>query len=154
MSFQQQINAAIGYFNLGMTDDALAELETLPHADALRPESIALKVSIQMRKGLWEDALQGAELLCALLPDYPSPYLDAAFCLHELNRTEEARHKLLSGPAQLKSNSLYYYNMACYETQLHHLEAARQYLDQAINMNKELQETWESDPDLEPLKQA
>jgi tetratricopeptide (TPR) repeat protein len=152
MSFQQQINAAIGYFNLGMTDDALAELESMPLADALRPETIALKVSIQMRKGLWTKALEGAELLCALLPDHPSPYLDAAFCLHELNRTEEARRKLLSGPAQLKSNSLFYYNMACYETQLNNLEAARKYLDQALSMNRDLQDSWESDPDLEALK--
>ncbi len=152
MSFQQQINAAIGYFNLGMTDDALAELENMQGAEAMRPETIALKVSIQMRKGLWEKALDGAELLCALLPDHPSPYLDAAFCLHEMNRTEDARRKLLSGPAQLKSNSLFYYNMACYETQLNHLETARKYLDQALSMNKDLQESWESDPDLAALK--
>jgi tetratricopeptide (TPR) repeat protein len=152
MSFQQQINAAIGYFNLGMTDDALLELESMSQADFHRPESIALRVSVLMRKGLWEKALEGAELLCTLLPEHPSPYLDAAFCLHEMKRTEEARRKLLAGPAQLKGNSLFYYNMACYESRLNHLDVARKYLEQALSMNRELENSWESDPDLALLK--
>ncbi|NJK92312.1 MAG: hypothetical protein HC904_11020 [Blastochloris sp.] len=152
MSFQQQINAAMGYFNLGMTDDAWAELEGLRGADALRPETVALRVSILMRKGLWEQALEGAELLCVMLPDHPSPFLDAAFCLHEMNRTEEARRRLLAGPSQLRGNSLFYYNMACYEAQLNHLEVARNYLEQALAMNQSLKESWESDPDLASLK--
>ncbi|MDZ4788378.1 MAG: tetratricopeptide repeat protein [Blastochloris sp.] len=152
MSFQQQINAAIGYFNLGMIDDALAELNDLSPVDAMRPETIALRVSVQMRKGLWDKALEGSELLCALLPDHPSPYLDAAFCLHELSRTEEARSKLLSGPTNLKSSSLFYYNMACYEAQLNLLESARVNLEQAISMSQEIQDSWESDPDLQALR--
>lgn len=151
MSFQQQINATIGYINLGMIDDASAELDSLAAVDALRSESIALRVSVQMRKGHWDLALEGSELLCSILPDHPSPYLDAAFCLHELNRTDEAKNKLLSAPTHIRKSSLYHYNMACYEACLNQLDSARTFLDQAISMDKCLQDSWESDPDLKKL---
>ncbi len=152
MTYEQLINAALGYHNLGMAEDSLAELERLDGLDRLRPEALALKVSSLMRLQRWEEAMLSGLELARQLPSEPAPYLDVAFCLHELKRTKEARTVLLNGPDALKDNATYHYNMACYETQLGNPAHARRYLDRAIEMDQRFNEVWPDDPDLKPLR--
>jgi predicted Zn-dependent protease len=152
MNFQQRLKAAIGYMNLDMTEDALQELETLPEPESQRPEVQALRTAILMRRREWDKALRLASSLCRSYPDHPSPFLDAAFCLHELKRTAEAKEVLLSGPRALRATGIFHYNMACYEAQLGNLSAARDYLGQAVRMDDRYREMALHDPDLEPLR--
>ena len=100
----------------------------------------------------WEEALQLAVVLSRLIPGHISPYLDMAFCLHEMKRTAEAKQCLLHGPEALKRNSTYYYNMACYDAQLGNLAGARAFLNQAVSMDGHYREMARHDPDLEPLR--
>lgn len=153
MNVQQRLNAAIGYLNLGMTDDALAELDALPEADRCRLEAVSLRTAVHIRRHEWESALRLAAALCQAHPEHPSPYLDLAFCLHELKRTAEAKKVLLHGPPSLRSTGIFHYNMACYEAQLGNLQAARDYLSQAVNMDARYREMALHDPDLQPLRQ-
>jgi len=152
MNFQQRLNAAIGYMNLDMTDDALAELNALPEAERSRTEAVALRTAVLIRRREWDRALQLAAALCRTHPDHPSPYLDAAFCLHEMKRTAEAKEVLLTGPHTLRSTGIFHYNMACYEAQLGNLGAARDYLGQAVRMDDRYREMALNDPDLQPLR--
>lgn len=154
MHFKQRLNAALGYMNLDMTDEALAELDALPPEELNLPETNAVRTAILIRRRNWEGALELARLLCRSHPDQPSPYLDVAFCLHELRRTEEAKQTLLSGPALLRKSGIFYYNMACYEAQLGNIGSARDYLSQAVRLDDHYREMALDDPDLEPLKNS
>jgi len=151
VTYEQKINAAVGYYNLGMVEESLGELNAIAESDRSRPEALALRVSVLMRMQSWEEAAQCGVALTRLLPGEPSPYLDVAFCLHELKHTREAREILLNGPDSLKGNPTYHYNMACYEAQLGDLSTARRYLDRAIAMDSQFAEFWIDDPDLKFL---
>lgn len=152
MNYQQRLNAAIGYMNLNMTEDALAELNALTEAERVRTEALAVRTAVLIRRREWDSALQLATALCRAHPDHPSPYLDAAFCLHEMKRTAEAKELLLNGPRSLRATGIFHYNMACYEAQLGNLAAARDYLGQAVCLDERYREMALNDPDLLPLR--
>ena len=93
--------AAQGYCELGMFDDALAELNALPAEAKSHPEAIEMRLAILMQARRWKSALTVSRELCRACPDKNVGYIHAAFCLHELGNTDEARSLLLSGPETL-----------------------------------------------------
>jgi len=149
--FERTLLAAQGYFELDMLSDALKELDTLPFHDQLRPEVLELRVTILMKAEKWRHALRAAEKLCAVAPDYPAGYIHAAFCLHEMGRTREAKEVLLEGPPQIVNEPTYHYNLACYECVLGNMEAAKAYLETSVSMDSRFREYAKDDPDLKAL---
>ncbi|MBV9128746.1 MAG: hypothetical protein JO117_11750 [Verrucomicrobia bacterium] len=145
--------AAQGYAELGMIDEAFAELDALsPPATAARQERRAevlhLRVQLLFQTRRWESALEVCRRLCELEPEAPQPFIHAAFCLHELGRTAEARTLLLHGPAALKREATYYYNLGCYDTALNDLVSAENHLRASFQMDKKLRDFARTDPDL------
>ncbi|MFM8877553.1 MAG: hypothetical protein ACKOKG_00240, partial [Verrucomicrobiota bacterium] len=61
----QTTEAAVGYFELGMTEAALQELEQLPAKDQLEPEVLELRTVIHQQTGQWAEAARAFEALCA-----------------------------------------------------------------------------------------
>jgi predicted Zn-dependent protease len=148
---KRSFEAADGYFHLGMIEDAQKELEAIPTRFQNAPEVMQMRLRITMRQGNWADALSMAMHIKKLRPKWPFPYLDAAYCLHELNQTVEARDTLNAGPSELRNFPIFYYNMACYEACLGNLPEARKLLKKAIRMEPEYKEQSLNDPDLQPL---
>lgn len=152
MKEQRHITAALGYLELGMFEEAVEELHSLPAERLGHPGILQLESTIQIRGGQFEQALEISTHLCQVSPDNPMPWLDRAFCLHELKRTEEAKACLLQGPESLKTEATYYYNLACYEAQLGAINKARCFLEQAVTMDASFLMVAKSDPDLSPLQ--
>jgi predicted Zn-dependent protease len=152
MTFEQIVRIADGYSELGMLDDALAQLDQLDteHQDHL--EILRMRVDILLRKQDWNYALRLSQRFCAVNPNQPYGYVHAAFCLHELGRTSEAKHTLLDGPAALLDEPVYYYNLACYDTVLGNLEQARVYLRASFRLDKSFRELAKNDPDLKQMR--
>jgi predicted Zn-dependent protease len=146
--------AAQGYCELGMHDDALAELDTLPPEAQALPTVLEMRLVILMQARRWKEALEPSVALCRLQPESTSGFVHAAFCLHELGRTAEAKEMLLSGPATLRDEATFYYNLACYECALGNLDIARQLLDRSFSMDSKFREYAKTDSDLEPLRRA
>lgn len=152
--FERTYLAAQGYFELDMLIDAIRELDTLPFPDQLRPEVLELRVTILMKAEKWRQALRAAEKLCAVAPDCNTGYIHAAFCLHEMGRTREAKEVLLDGPPGIVNEATYHYNLACYECVLGNMEAAKAYLETSVSMDNKFREFAKEDPDLKPLYAA
>lgn len=145
------ILAAQGYAELEMHPEALAELNRLPFADQIRPEVLEMRVLMLMKDRRWEAAFDVSEKLCAIVPDEPLGFIHAAYCLHEMGKTQQAKELLLEGPAALATHPTYHYNLACYECALGNLETARAYLAASFSMDAGLHEYAKTDPDLKPL---
>jgi predicted Zn-dependent protease len=145
------LQAAVGYWELGMSTDALQELSAVTDAQQSHPDILHLRLSILMEQNQWLQALPCAELLCSLLPDQEDPYIKRAFILHEMHQTQAAKDCLLQGPSSLRDNALYYYNMACYECQLNHVQEAWLLLERAIQLDANYREIARTDTDLTPL---
>jgi predicted Zn-dependent protease len=151
MTFEQIVRIAEGYSELGMLDDALAQLDKLETEHENRLEILRMRVEILLRKQNWQDALPLSLRLCAMNPSQPDGYVHAAFCLHELGRTSDAKQTLLDGPATLLDEPVYYYNLACYDTVLGNLEQAKAYLRASFRLDKSFRELAKRDPDLKQI---
>jgi len=151
-SSQRTITAAQGYSELGMLQEAIEELNMLPLSELIRADVLEMRVLIFMKARCWKEALIESEKLCAIAPEVAIGFIHAAFYLHELGCTREARELLLEGPASLVKEATYHYNLACYECALGNLEIARAYLDTSFGMDLKLKDHAKSDPDLKVLQ--
>lgn len=150
---ERTLLAAQGYCELGMFDDSLAEIETLPEEARRHPTTIELRLAVLMQARRWKAALDESRGLCRIEPERPSGYIHAAFCLHELGETQGARDLLLSGPETLHGEATYHYNLACYECRLGNLDLARMHLERSFQIDKKFRDYAKTDPDLDALRE-
>jgi predicted Zn-dependent protease len=152
MDVHRALLAAQGYFELGMLDEAHAELDALPESVQVRPEFLECRMFLLMQQERWEDALALSSQLRKLAPGENAGYLQGAYCLHEMGRTEEARELLLNAPDQIRREALYFYNLGCYQAVLGNLDHARDLLAQSFQMDESLKKTAYEDEDLNELR--
>jgi tetratricopeptide (TPR) repeat protein len=150
---ERHISAAQGYLELGLYEEARAEINELQESCNERSDVVELNVLCCMGERLWEQALQYAQRLCELEPERPGGFIHAAYCLHELGRTEAALASLQAGPASLRRKAVFYYNLACYNTRLGRIEEALLLLRQAFERDPALRMTARNDPDLATLRE-
>lgn len=135
-----------------MHGEAITELDKLPLQDKIRPDVLEMRVLILMKADRWREALADSEKLCALAPEVPVGFIHAAYCLHEMGQTRQAKELLLEGPAALVNDATYHYNLACYECVLGNVEIAGAYLAASFSLDEKLREFAAEDPDLKPLR--
>lgn len=151
MAWWHIVREALGWWELGLARQGLQELMALDGKDARRPESLQVRLLIEMDCRLWNAAADTARLLCAQKPTEPRFFLHAAFCLHETGDTLAARHMLLRGPKVLWTEPLFHYNMACYLAVLGDSRQARRSLRRAVEMDSSLADTAAHDEDLKSI---
>lgn len=151
--WDRRIVAAQGYVELGLHDEARVELLALPPEQKNRVDVIEIRVLCHMQDQQWAEALKLSQKLCRLQPEEPGGYIHAAFCLHELGRTEEALDLLSRGPSSLRTKPVYYYNLGCYLARLGQEDKALQLLKQSFEMDGDLRRDARRDPDLHNLRQ-
>jgi predicted Zn-dependent protease len=152
MIFEQKIRTAEGYAELGMFEDALAELDQLDADQQDRFETLRVRVEVALHQRDWRTALQLSLRACKLHPNESAGFIHAAFCLHELGRTLEAKQTLLGGPPKLLDEAVYYYNLGCYDAVLGNLDQAKKHLRTSFRLNKALKDLAKRDPDLKRIR--
>jgi hypothetical protein len=148
MGVIKTLQAAAGWLELGIAEEALYELESLPTEVRNQREVLELKLSAQMSNQSWNSASDTARILCLKAADEPEFFLRAAFCLHETGDTLAACNWLLRGPKTLFDMAIFHYNLACYLWTLGEGNRARSHLRQAITMDGSFLETAREDRDL------
>ncbi len=149
---ERRIIAAQGYVELGLFDEARAELDALPRHHHERVDVIEITLLCLMGRNSWQEALVLAAKLCLQEPSEPGGYIHAAFCLHELGRTAEAVNMLSNGPVSLRTKPVYYYNMGCYHARLGQFDKSIVYLERAFEMDGDLRHHAKKDRDLDALR--
>lgn len=148
MGTLETLQAAEGWLELGLAEEALAELQNLPADIRQQRAVLELKLAAQMRDQAWNSASETARLLCIKAADEPVFFLRAAFCLHETGDTLAACNWLLRGPRTLYEMAVFHYNLACYLWTLGQTKRARNHLQQAITMDASLRDLARTDHDL------
>ena len=151
ITHQRLLVASQGYSELGLPELALAELDLLPEDVATSPLGIESRLSVLMQAKRWKPALGVGRELCRVAPDKTAGFIHTAFCLHEMGKSREALEVLSSGPAALKAEPTYHYNLACYAAALGNIEEARAHLNVSFAMDKSLKDYARTDPDLKLL---
>ena len=141
----------VGYLELGMYDDAEKELESFQSELKDHPLLWLARLELIMARRQWEGGVALGKILCTRWPDELEFWFKTAYCQHELRQTAEARETLLTAPTAIHHTAVFYYNLACYETQLGNLTAGKKFLEQSFKINKRFRQDWLKDPDLAPL---
>ncbi len=68
--------------------------------------------------------------------------------MHELGKTAAAKKLLLTGPAALLKEPIYYYNMGCYEALLGNVRDAQVHLKISFKLDANFRILAKKDPDL------
>jgi tetratricopeptide (TPR) repeat protein len=144
--------AAQGYLELGMFRHGLKELELLTAEAQKSCPAMEIRALALMGLQDWKQAYLVAMRLREIAPTEPGGFIHAAYCLHELGKTEEALSMLLNGPDTLRSRSVFFYNAACYQARLGRVDAAMKMLEKSFEMDPALRTSARKDPDLEALK--
>lgn len=137
-----------GFLDLGMFDEAWRELDQLPPDKRERPEAHEMRIVIRLDQGRTGEALALCAILCSLHPDSHAGFVQGAYCLHSLGRTDDAIAHLQSGPETLREEPVYFYNLACYELALGKRQAALAWLREAVEMDRRFRDRAIADPDL------
>jgi hypothetical protein len=148
MVVTRTLRAATGWLELGLADEALFELQSLPVEDQRGREALEVKLAALMECRSWNMASETARLLCLMEKNEPEFFLRAAFCLHETGDTLAACNQLLRGPKTLFEMAVFHYNLACYLWTLGEGPRARSHLKQAIAMDDSFREAAREDRDL------
>ena len=123
--------AAEGWLELGDSHAAAEELENIAPALHVHPAVLEIRWLISATEGKWAVCLELATAMTERIPKAPFGWIHRSFALHELKRTEEARDNLLDVIANFPDDATLRYNLACYESQLGHLNLALAYLEKA-----------------------
>ena len=148
------LNAAEGWLGLGDPREAEQELARLSLGVLSHPEVLRVKYHFYERTAQWERGAETAQLLCQIVPEVPFGWVQLAYALHELKRTNEAYNVLLPVLDRFPDDYVMRYNLACYSCQLGRLPEAREWLKRAgaLVSTDTIREMAMSDPDLEPLR--
>jgi len=141
-----------GYLDLGMIDEAAREIEKLPATRRGTEEAQEMRIIVQLDRGDLASAFALCETLCDLAQDNHAGFIQGAYCLHEMERTEEAIEHLQSGPQTLRDEPLYFYNLGCYELAMGRDQAAVTWLEQSFQMDPIHRKKALSDPDLKSVR--
>lgn len=149
------VNAALGWLDLRVAEEARAELQQVLPVNACHPEVLEVWWRVHAAGRHWDEALRVAEMELQTAPDRMSGWVDRSYSLHELRRTQEAREALLPAVKIFPKASLIPYNLACYACQLGNPTEAHQWLRKAIARGErnEIKQLALNDPDLATLRE-
>lgn len=151
LNYKRLLLAAEGYLELDMAEEAWEELNAVPSEEHTQPEYLQVRVQLLMRGESWEEALAASQKLTKALPHSSAGFIHAAYCLHELGHTTEARQMLLDGPPALLKEPTYYYNLGCYQAILGDLDDAKRLVKRSFELDQRLVEVARKDEDLKAL---
>lgn len=140
-----------GYIDIGMLDEAAREIENLSAEKRGTPEAQEMRIIVTLERGHLDEAFALSEVLCDLHPKNHAGFIQGAYCLHAKGETEEAIEFLQSGPETLRDESVYFYNLACYDLALGKEQSALTWLKESIAMNPVEKMRAKDDPELSKL---
>ena len=149
---QRALRAADGYMYLGLTKEALGEIEAIDprEGDEAAVQLCRIRVLLHLRR--WRAAEKLSQDGAAQHPEEEEFTVQRAFALHQMRKGGRAMQVLLAAPEWVRRTGILRYNLACYEARLGDLKTAKQCMSVAIQMNAAMKQNAEIDPDLAALQ--
>jgi tetratricopeptide (TPR) repeat protein len=149
---QRQLLAAIGFMELGMFQESVEELESLPPEVRESPMVLAVWLDLYQSWQKWTEALAVASRLFEAEPENPDWRVALAYSTRRTRGLLFAREILLEAVGKFPNCAIIHFNLGCYAAQLGFLEEARGRIHEAIRLDKHCEQLAETDPDLSPLR--
>lgn len=137
-----------------MYAEALAELEQIAPEDRESPEVLLSKALILQSLSEWPAMVEIASDLVRVRPDLPDGWILWAYAARRAQSLAVADVILRQAEKLHPVNATIHFNLACYACQLGNLLVAQARLTRALSLDAGFRKAAETDPDLEPLRQA
>ena len=148
----KRLNAAVGYLNLGMPQEAWNELEDIEPKERARPEVLKVRVEVCRALKQWEMMAEASNHLRKIEPDEVGHSLNMAYATRRFKSEAEAAEILSMALRRYYDDALVRYNLACYWCVMGRVEEAREMLGTACRRDESLRELAETDEDLVGLR--
>ena len=149
--WKQLVESAEGYLDLGMPDEASAELDGMPTESSSKLEVVWLRTEIYKQKRDWPMMRDFAEKLVKLCPEECNPWVWFASATRRSRSIMEAQVILVDALKHHDSEPTIHFNLACYACLAGDLPLARERLACACLLEPKKHARALKDPDLEPL---
>jgi tetratricopeptide (TPR) repeat protein len=143
--------AATGFVELQMFDDANEELEKIDAFNRAAPEVLAVRLAIYHGLRKWELMQQIAKRLHEFQPDNVEWTISLAYATRRADSIEAAKELLLNAEPKFPNEPAIKYNLACYCCQTGDIQNAKNYLKKAFEGDPNCRMTALEDEDLKPL---
>jgi tetratricopeptide (TPR) repeat protein len=148
---QLHLRAACGYIELGMFEEANAELEEIDPFCRHLPETLLARLAICHGLEKWELLAVVAKKLADWNPNEPGFFVELAYATRRAESIHAA-YAILTRAARLHpTDPTIQFNLACYEAQMGSLERAKAHLKRATEIDAKYRVMALEDPDVEPL---
>ncbi len=151
---KRRLSHARGYLELGMLDEAEAELDRIPPPLGEEVEVLAVRLAIFQERQNWPALRDLARLLVARSPGEAAGWVTWAYAVRRADSLAEAEKILLAAETQHPEEPTIQFNLGCYACQRGDLAAARLRVDRAIALEPRFADAAKTDPDLAPLRAA
>jgi tetratricopeptide (TPR) repeat protein len=151
---QQHWQAAVGYVELGMFQDANDQLEKIDPFNRAAPEVLAVRIAIYHGLKKWELMRDIAKRLADFQPNDIQWTISYAYATRRAESIPAAKDILLNAEPKFPEEAIIKYNLACYFCQTGDAESAKNYLKKTFELDSSWREKAFDDPDLEPLWEA
>jgi hypothetical protein len=148
----KRLNAAGGYLNLGMPQEAWNELEDIDAKEQARPEVLKVRVEVCRALKQWELMAEVSNHLRKIEPDEVGHPLNMAYATRRFKSEVDAAEVLSMALRRHYDDALVRYNLACYWCVMGRVEEAREMLETACRKDESLRELAETDEDLVGLR--
>ena len=148
---EKQIQAAVGYLELGMLVEANEEIENL--APELKSSSAVLGVRVEIYRAAekWSLMEVVARELWKRHQDEPVYWNDVAWAVRRADSIKAAHSILLDAVERFPGDAMTHFNLGCYSCQLGDIDQAKERVRKAIELDAKFKMLALDDPDLEPM---
>jgi tetratricopeptide (TPR) repeat protein len=143
-----------GYLELGMVEEAAAELERVPASADGHFDVRVLRAIVLQEKKQWSALVPLAAGLAREKPDDAGWWIMWAYAVRRAESLAAAEIILLEAEKSHPNEATIQFNLGCYACQRGDLATARVRVDRAIALNEHFREAAATDPDLAPLRES
>src|SRR4030095_88246 len=148
---QQHWQAAVGYVELGMFQDANDQLEKIDPFNRAAPEVLAVRLGIYHGLKKWELMREMPKRLADFQPNDIQWITSYAYATRRAESIPAAKEILLNAETKFSKEAIIKYNLACYFCQMGEIETAKEYLKRTFEIDSNWRSRALDDDDLKPL---
>ena len=134
-----------------MFDAAALVLEEIAPEDKTRNEVLGARVNLYMAAKKWDMAATVASHLVKVEPGTAGWWISLAYSIRRIKGADKAEAILLRAQAIHPKVAMIAFNLACYASVTGRMEEAKERLQHAIDLDKEIRLLAVDDEDLKPL---
>jgi predicted Zn-dependent protease len=154
MSINRRLSYAQGYLELGMLQEAAAELDLIEAPDSERSTVLALRLALLQEQKNWHALRLAAEIFVRREPHEAGGWITWAYATRRDQSLTAAENILLEAERAHPAEATIQFNLGCYACQRGDLKEARRRVDRAIALEKSFRALAATDSDLAPLREA